>query len=94
MAQKKEADGVRPIAIGETLRRSVGKCWVQSEKVCDAYQRLLEPRKLGVGTRGGAEAIVRTICAIIGEYGHDPELALLKIDFKNAFNVVLRDLFL
>lgn len=47
---------------------------------------LLSPRQLGYGVRGGAEAAARL-------YLHDldPTKAVLKLDFKNAFNSIRRD---
>ena len=88
MAAKKTDGGVRPIAVGEVLRRLVGKCWMKSELVKDACKDLLEPRQLGVGSQGGAEAIVRAVNALLKEKGHDQDMALLKVDFRNAFNVI------
>ena len=87
-ALKKPDGGVRPIAVGETLRRLVSKCCSASAK--KAAQQLLEPRQLGGGTRAGAEVVVRAVNAVVTEHGHDPTLAMLKIDFENAFNSIDR----
>jgi len=90
-AGKKADGGVRPIAVGETLRRLVGKCCVGDSSIKDAVKQLLEPRQLGVGTRGGAEVLVRAANAIVQDHGHDPATAMLQIDFTNAFNSISRD---
>ena len=81
-ALKKDNDGVRPIAVGETLRRLVGKCCTQDTSIREMSQTILEPRQVGVGTRGGAEATVRAVNAVVAEHGHDDSLALLKVDFE------------
>jgi len=67
VAGKKDDGGVRPIACGEVLRRLVGKCWMKSEPIKDEIKRLLEPRQLGVGCAGGAEAIVHAVQAVLHE---------------------------
>ena len=56
VALRKKAGGVRPIAVGCTLRRLVAK--VASGMVRDLMAHLLSPRQLGYGVRGGAEAAV------------------------------------
>ncbi|KAG1702407.1 Retrotransposable element SLACS protein [Nymphon striatum] len=91
MALSKKDGGLRPIAIGNTLRRLVGKaCMAKLSATCS---RTFRPHQLGVGTRLGAEAAVhscrRFLCHIPSS-----EKVLLKIDFKNAFNSVRRDLIL
>ena len=48
--------GVRPIAVGCTLRRLVAK--IAGQLVVDEMAELLSPRQLGYGVRGGAEAAV------------------------------------
>jgi len=67
---------------------------MKEELVKDASKRLFEPRQVGVGCSGGGEAVVQSVNAIVHEKGHIPDLALLKIDFRNAFNEVSRALFL
>ena len=56
VALSKEAEGVRPIAVGSTLRRLVAK--VAAQLVRDEMTDLLAPRQLGFGVKGGAEAAV------------------------------------
>jgi hypothetical protein len=92
IALKKPDQGLRPIAIGEIWRRLVSKCAVH--EVRTPTLEYFSPHQLGVGSPGGAEAIVHTAQAIIDEFGHDDSYALLKIDFKNAFNLVNRNVFL
>ena len=93
IAFSKPNGGVRPIAIGNTLRRLTAKAAAFSLKA--ELQPKLYPYQLGVSIPGGAEAIVhsgRSFCnsKILSS---DP-VAFLKIDFENAFNSIRRDAFL
>ena len=56
LALKKKNGGLRPIAIGEVLRRLVSKCL--SFAVRSVVLDVLPPLQVGVGLPGGAEAIV------------------------------------
>ena len=87
---RKPDDGVRPIAVGESLRRLVGKCLVRHEDASSHIEGTFLPNQVGVGISGGAEAVAHSVSSLVEEYGQDPDLALLKIDFENAFNSVSR----
>ena len=67
---------------------------MKSEPIKDEIKRLLGPRQVGVGCAGGAEAIAHAAQAVLHDKKNDPDHALLKIDFRNAFNVVSRDFLL
>ena len=79
--------GVRPIAVGCTLRRLVAK--VAGMKVMDEMAALLAPRQLGYGVRNGAEAAVHAARLYLRNL--DPTIAIVKLDFQNAFNSIRRD---
>ena len=90
IAFSKPNGGIRPIAIGNTLRRLTAKAAAFAAK--DAVSAKLFPTQLGVAVSGGAEAIVhtaRSYCRFNMETT-DPTI-FLKIDFENAFNSVRRD---
>jgi len=80
---------IRPIAIGEVLRRLAGKaiCYQLKEDMC----KFFFPSQYGVQTRGGCEQIVHTIRAHHHLHRND---VLLRIDCVNAFNRVSRHAFL
>ena len=78
--------GIRPIAVGCTLRRLVAK--VAGFRVRDEMAALLAPRQLGYGVRGGAEAAVHAARFYLQGLQHR---CVLKLDFKNAFNTLCRD---
>ena len=87
-ALKKKCGGIRPIAVGETLRRWTAKCLcsVITPKVVGQ----LKPLQLGTGVRGGCEAITQAINCIL-EQDTDTPYAILCVDLQNAFNSVSRD---
>ena len=87
VALRKSQGGVRPIAVGCTLRRLVAK--VVSGFVVDDMADLLSPRQLGYGVRGGAEAAVHAARCFLSSMPSDH--AMVKLDFKNAFNSIRRD---
>ena len=86
-ALQKKDGGVRPIAVGCTLRRLAAK--VAGSKMMEEMGELLAPRQLGYGVRGGAEAAVHAARLYLLDL--DPTKAVLKLDFKNAFNSIRRD---
>ena len=88
MALVKEGGGLRPIAIGETIRRLVSKCCC--EATTEDAKVIFGPLQVGVATQGGAEASVHAARKLAKEFGEDPGKIMLKVDFSNAFNVVDR----
>ena len=87
-ATAKPKGGVRPIAVGEVLRRLTAKCLA---KAANAEARdFLCPHQLGVATSGGLEAIVHATKMTVkkcSEHGHQ---GVLTVDFENAFNTLDR----
>ena len=88
IALSKADDGVRPIAIGFTLRRLAGK--VAMGKLNETCAALFRPHQLGVGTPRGAEIAVHALRRYVDENVNESKV-ILKIDFKNAFNSIRRD---
>ena len=89
-ALNKKAGGVRPIAVGCTLRRLVAKavCRRVKQKVVE----MLSPIQLGFGIELGAEAAVHAATKYLEVLGRGQ--GLLKLDFSNAFNSISRDILL
>ena len=52
----KREGGVRPIAVGYVLRRLAAKC--ANSHVIEDRSKILQPRQVGVGVGGGAEAAI------------------------------------
>jgi len=88
MALAKAGGGLRPIAIGETIRRLVSKCCC--EATVEDAKVIFGPLQVGVATQGGAEASVHAVRKLAKEFGEDPGKIMLKVDFSNAFNMVDR----
>jgi hypothetical protein len=88
MALVKAGGGLRPIAIGETIRRLVSKCCC--EATVEDAKVIFGPLQVGVATQGGAEASVHAVRKLAEEFGEDPGKIMLKVDFSNAFNLVDR----
>ncbi|XP_055356452.1 uncharacterized protein LOC129601615, partial [Paramacrobiotus metropolitanus] len=84
----KKDGGIRPIAVGETLRRLVSK--VVSQRCSDKMKELCNKVQFGFGIKGGAEAIIHGVRAYL-ETPHSGARVIVKLDFKNAFNLLRRD---
>jgi hypothetical protein len=92
VALPKPAGGLRPIAIGEVLRRLVSKAAII--RVRPTLEAHFLPFQLGVSTSNGSEAILHSAQALVQHHGASRGLGLLKIDLTNAFNLVSRPAFL
>jgi len=90
-ALRKPEDGVRPIAVGETLRRMTSS--IARARVKEQTLQLLAPHNVGVSVRSGGEAVIHAIRDLTEQLGNDPNYALLQIDLSNAFNLVSRRAF-
>ena len=83
--------GIRPIAVGITLRRLISKLIMF--KLKDSCKTTFLPYQVGVGITAGAESAIHS-CRKFIKYPHDQPKVLLKVDFANAFNNVRRDIML
>ena len=90
IALEKKSGGVRPSAIGYTLRRITAKC-ANSYAVSQLVD-YFSPIQLGVGVLGGCEAALHSTRRYIDAMpeGH----VVAKLDICNAFNSLRRDLML
>jgi len=85
-ATKKDG-GIRPIAVGEALRRLVAKTLCETSK--QEARNHLWPLQVGCGSPLGAEIAVHTLRQwCLRNAGSDK--VLLKIDCSNAFNCISR----
>ena len=88
MALNKPDGGLRPIAIGETIRRLVSKCCC--EATSEDAKRIFGSLQVGVATQGGGEAAIHAVRRLADELGGNSDKIMLKVDFSNAFNMVDR----
>ena len=86
IALEKKGGGVHPIAVGGTLRRLIAK--VAAMKVLEEMGALLAPVQSEYGVTGGSEAAVHASAQYMRRLGSN---CVLKLDFKNAFNLIQRD---
>ena len=81
----KKSGGVRPITVGEVLRRL-------ASHLCCLAVRLSLPHiflpygQVGVGIPSCLESFIHTTCHFVSCCGSDSSLDLLKVYMKNAFN--------
>ena len=89
---KANAD-VRPIAVGCVYRRLVGK--IAARYGFSQLKDFFYPHQMGVGAPKGAETIVHTVRnRLLSNLENDRPFVMLKVDFKNAFNTIRRDVVL
>ena len=86
-ALNKKDGGIRPIAVGCTLRRLVAKLACGS--VRERLSAYLSPIQLGFGVPHGAEAVVHAARQYLSNLPAD--CFIMKLDFANAFNSIRRD---
>ena len=89
IALPKTGGDIRPIAIGECLRRVTAKVICRQKK--ESFATYFEPIQHGVAVEGGTERLVHHVNLLLES--HD-DWVLLKSDIKNAFNSIERALLL
>jgi hypothetical protein len=90
LALNKKDGGIRPIAVGNSLRRLVTKAGLKP--LSEALGEELRPVQLGFATKGGCEAAIHATRRYIDHI--QGRRVILKIDMRNAFNTIRRDAFL
>ena len=88
MALRKPNKSLRPVAVGETLRRLCSKVCV--ELMGSSIRSILEPVQVGVQTKFGCEAVVHVTRQWSHTFRDDPDRVLALVDLSNAFNCVSR----
>jgi hypothetical protein len=87
---RKKDGGVRPIAVGEVLRRLACKTLL-STGVAKEEVSLLSPEQVGVGVSRGAESVALGFGSLLGCMGpHAKGWAQLQVDVSAAFPTVSR----
>ena len=79
--------GVRPVGVGEVLRRIVGKTIAWSLR--DEVQEAVGPLQVSSGIKGGAEAAIHAMRSI---FDADDTDAVILVDASNAFNRLNRQI--
>lgn len=86
---RKPDGGVRPIAVGETLRRLIGKALL-STGTAKSQVSTLAPVQVGVGISSATESVAMGAQSLVDNLGTTSSWCALKIDLSNAFNTVDR----
>jgi hypothetical protein len=87
---RKKDGSVRPIAVGETLRRMVGKCLLATDPMKEQV-RGLQPRQCGVAVPGATELVGMGLQRLVDARKDDANWVVLTIDMANAFNTIQRE---
>jgi hypothetical protein len=87
----KKDQSIRPIAVGEVLRRIISK--VALRKAMSRVVDYLCPLQVGVGLSNGAEAIVHAINRYIADPNLHNSTVVGMVDYENAFNKMSRQAF-
>ena len=91
-ALPKKDGSVRPIAVGETLRRLTAKCLCSEVK--SAALEYFFPLQIGVGQPRGTEVGLQTARQWCHRNRDNTSAVFVKVDYSNAFNTVDRQTFL
>ena len=89
-ALSKKDGGIRPIAVGTTLRRLITK--VGFKPISQQLGLLFRPNQLGYGSKGGSEAAAYAARHYLTS--NIQNKVFFKLDIKNAFNYLNRDIIL
>ncbi|OXA43090.1 LINE-1 retrotransposable element ORF2 protein [Folsomia candida] len=87
----KKTGGIRPVAVSNVWRRLLAK--IVANRITPNLREYLAPHQLGVGVKGGSEAGAHA-ARIFFNASHQTPQAFLKMDFRNAFNEIRRDVLL
>ena len=88
LAIAKKDNGTRPIAVGEILRRLVGK--ILLARNMPKINSALGANQFGVGAKSGTERIAHLVRRLAKKHRGNRRYVLLKVDMRNAFNTVDR----
>ena len=91
IALKKKDSSIRPIAVGEIIRRLSSKICLR--KVAAKAIKYFAPYQLGIGVPNAIETILHGLNNLIRGDTVDVHAIFLLLDFENAFNMIGRDFF-
>lgn len=88
IALPKKDSNIRPIAVGEVLRRLVSKC--VCVRLRTVFRDILSPTQYGVAIEDGVVRIIHRVRALHKIHNMSDSWVWAKIDLSNAFNSVHR----
>eukprot|EP00731_Ephydatia_muelleri_P011926 Em0006g820a len=87
--KKPVGNDIRPIAVGEVLRRLTSKCLCAIVK--SKASEFFNPYQYGVVCPSGVEKIIHSLRSSIDDHWFDEDFNVAKVDLRNAFNLVSRN---
>ena len=81
---------IRPIAMGETIRRLAGKCMCALVK--DKAAEFFQPQQLGVACHAGAEKVAHQLGGCIEEHWMDEDFVVLNSLNAKCIYTYMREL--
>ena len=81
---------IRPFAVGEALRRLTRKCLCVLVRSKASEFEFFQTHEFGVACPMGAEMIAHSLRAHVEMHSLEENFAVMKVDMKNAFNLVSR----
>jgi hypothetical protein len=84
----KPDSSLRPICVGEILRRLVSKVAARDASI--KLASVLQKFQMGVGVPRGMDAIVHSLAALVEQHAQLEGRSVLLIDFRNAFPSISR----
>ena len=87
---KKKDDGIRPIAVGETIRRAIGKALLRTPQVREEVSTL-GPRQTGVGVARAAELVGMGVQRLVDGLSPTGRWIAAQVDVSNAYNEMRRE---
>ena len=79
---------IRPLVVGEALRRLTGKCLCSILR--DKFSTFFQPSQFGVACKAGVERVVHNLRKYIDDGWMSGDFVVCKVDMSNAFNRVSR----
>ena len=80
---KKNGADVRPITVGETMRRVISKCLCA--KVKSDARRFFAPFQFGNACKAGTERVIHLLRTIYNKWIDADDFVILKVDLKKGF---------
>ena len=85
VALKKPTGGVRPLGVGECLRKL---WWAEAtDMMASTFRQAVFPRQMAVGAPAAGQSIVMTVRTVLEVH---PEWGVVKLDIRNYFNEMSR----
>ena len=76
---------VRPVQVGDPLFTTIWKALLRDMQ--ERFEAIFRPQQVAVGVKGGLSIMIHGMRALLQQ---SPQMVMIKMDLKNAFNEVER----